>query len=94
MLNDNVLYQLHSTLCDESKSIDDIVTYIHNINKQYNVDKKTILLSYYNILMRNDLIPITDELLITIEHTIHNNQLQSIDLLKYFYVNIKKHIIV
>jgi len=94
MLNDNVLYQLHSTLCDETKSIDDIVTYIHNINKQYNVDKKTILLSYYNILMRNDLIPITDELLITIEHTIHNNQLQSIDLLKFFYVNIKKHIIV
>jgi DNA polymerase III delta prime subunit len=93
MLNDNVLYQLHSTLCDETKSIDDIVTYIHNINKQYNVDKKTILLSYYNILMRNDLIPITDELLITIEHTIHNNQLQSIDLLKFFYVNIKKHII-
>ena len=41
--------------------------------------------------MRNDLIPITNELLLTVDSIIHNNQLQSIDLLKYFYVKIKQH---
>lgn len=92
ILNDDVLHDLHSTLCDKTQTLDTIITYIHNISKQYNVDKKALLLSYFNVLMRNDLIPITNELLIIIEHTIHNNQLQSIELLKYFYVNIQKHI--
>jgi replication factor C subunit 3/5 len=92
MLNDDVLYNLHSTISGKSNTLDDIVSYIHNISKQYNIDKKTILLSYFNIVIRKNLIPITNELLLSIEHIIHNNQLNSIDLLNYLYVIIKKHI--
>ena len=91
ILNDIELKKLHMTLCDKTTTLDYIVSYIHDISKQYNVDKKTILLSYFNLLMRNDLMPITDNLLLTIESIIHNNQLQSIDLIKYFYVKIKQH---
>lgn len=91
ILNDIELNNLHTKLCDNSTTLDYIVSYIHSISKQYNVDKKTIILSYFNLLMRNDLIPITNELLLTVDSIIHNNQLQSIDLLKYFYVKIKQH---
>ena len=92
MLDDTALYKLHSMICNGENKLINIVQYMHDISKQYNVDKKSIILSYINLIIRKNLLPITDKFLLTVEHIMHNNQLQSIELLEYFYINMQKHV--
>lgn len=90
MLNSSVLKNMHDEIFLNKKDKNEIINLIHDISIQYNIDKKTIILSYFNEIIRENLMEITSELLISMEQIVHNNQLQSIEMLDYFYCVMKK----
>lgn len=65
----------------------EFINYIHNVSNQYNIDKKTILQSYCNFLLRKYTEKITTKLLNDISVITHNTQVSVQYLLNYFYWN-------
>lgn len=60
---------------------DEIKNYIHNISIQYNINKKSLLIKYYNWILRNHQENITPEFLAKLKNTIHNTGDVPIDIL-------------
>jgi DNA polymerase III delta prime subunit len=89
MLNDEVLNTIHELIFVSNESCDEVTKYIHDLSVQYNIDKKTIVLDYFNMLICSKTFKITTEFLAAVEQVVHNNQLQSFEMLKYFYYNMK-----
>lgn len=90
MLDNNVLETIHDKIFQENADCNDVTKLMHDISIQYNVDKKTIILDYFNMIMCCKKLTLTSEFLITVEQIVHNNQLQSFEMLKYFYYNMRK----
>jgi DNA polymerase III delta prime subunit len=92
MLNDEVLNTIHERIFVSDQSCDEVTKYIHDLSVQYNVDKKTIILDYFNMLICSKKFKVTLEFLSSVEQVVHNNQLQSFEMLKYFYYNMKSFV--
>jgi len=60
---------------------DEIKKYIHNISIQYNINKKSLLIKYYNWILRNRPEDITIEFLAKLKNTVHNTGDVPIDIL-------------
>lgn len=90
MLNDAVLNTIHEKIFKSNKDCDEVTEYIHELSIQYNVDKKMIILDYFNMIICSKKEPLTLEFIGAIEQIVHNNQLQSFEMLKYFYYNMKQ----
>jgi replication factor C subunit 3/5 len=59
----------------------EVKTYIHNISIQYNINKKSLIIKYYNWVLRNCPEEITPEFLEKLNNTIHNTGDVPIDIL-------------
>jgi replication factor C subunit 3/5 len=59
----------------------EVKTYIHNISIQYNINKKSLIIKYYNWVLRNRPEEITPEFLEKLNNTIHNTGDVPIDIL-------------
>lgn len=59
----------------------EIKTYIHNISIQYNINKKSLLIKYYNWILRNRPEEITSDFLLKLKNTVHNTGDVPIDIL-------------
>jgi len=92
MLNNVVLNTIHELIFTSNKDCDQVTEYIHNLSIQYNIDKKTILLDYFNMIICSKKIDITLDFIGSVEQLVHNNQLKSFDMLKYFYYNMKQFV--
>ena len=92
MLNDAVLNTIHEQIFISNKDCDEVTKYIHELSIQYNVDKKTIILDYFNMIICSKKVSLTIEFIGAIEQIVHNNQLQSFEMLKYFYYNMQKFV--
>lgn len=92
MLNDVVLNTIHELIFISNKDCDEVTEYIHNLSIQYNIDKKTIVLDYFNMIICSKKIGITLDFIGSVEQLLHNNQLKSFDMLKYFYYNMKRFV--
>lgn len=92
MLNDVVLNTIHELIFISNKDCDEVTEYIHNLSIQYNIDKKTIILDYFNMIICSKKIGITLDFIGSVEQLLHNNQLKSFDMLKYFYYNMKRFV--
>jgi DNA polymerase III delta prime subunit len=90
MLNDAVLNTIHEKIFKFNKNCDEVTEYIHDLSIQYNVDKKTIILDYFNMIICSKKEYLTIDFIGAIEQIVHNNQLQSFEMLKYFYYNMKQ----
>ena len=60
---------------------DEIKNYIHNISIQYNINKKSLLIKYYNWILRNRPEEITSDFLLKLKNTVHNTGDVPIDIL-------------
>jgi replication factor C subunit 3/5 len=89
MLNDDVLNAIHDRIFISNEGCDEVTKYIHDLSIQFNIDKKTIILDYFNMIVCSKKIKLTLEFVGSIEQVIHNNQLQSFEMLKYFYYNMQ-----
>ena len=66
------LYNFINSLTELQLGSNDVIYYIHNISIQYNIDKKSLLLRYYNWILRNRKTEITPDFLKNLENIVHN----------------------
>lgn len=57
LLDDNIIdyfvwEELHNLLCENENNINHIIIYINNMSMKYNMDKKQIIQSYFNYVIR------------------------------------------
>ena len=88
IINTTILNDLYELIKGE-KDISKIFIYIHNISIQYNNDKKNIILSFFDFLIRNNKITNYD-ILSSMETIIHTNDVNNNYLIKYFIIKMKE----
>ena len=74
--------------CSEAKQID-IITFIYAISEEYNIDKKHLIQSFFNYIIRNKNIDINEEFTSYMKKIIHNNNANMLDIIKYMIHNKK-----
>lgn len=86
ILNNQVLQQLHNMFCNDTKQID-IIHYIYKISREYNIDKKHLIQSFFNYIIRNTKIEITDDFTNYMKKIIHNINADMMDIIQYMIIN-------
>ena len=86
ILNNQVLQQLHNMFCNDTKQID-IIQYIYKISREYNIDKKHLIQSFFNYIIRNTKIEITDDFTNYMKKIIHNINADMMDIIQYMIIN-------
>ena len=88
IINIKILNDLYELIRTE-EDINKIFAYIHNISIQYNNDKKNIILSFFEFLIRTNKV-LDHEILYCMESIIHTQDVNNNYLLKYFIIKMKK----
>jgi hypothetical protein len=82
-ISNEVFTEFHSFIVAKENK-DEVVLKMHEISIQYNIDKKTFLLKYFNYIIRNNNVSV--EYLNRIENIIHNTNDVPIDVvIRYFF---------
>jgi len=84
IINRETLDKIHEMLIDPNVDSVKIVHLIHEKSIQYNIDKRTIILTYFNMVIRNKPVCLTNAFFNNVSEILHNGELQSLDLLNYF----------
>ena len=88
ILNPDVLNRLHNMFYEKIKQID-IMNEIYKISRHYNIDKKHLLHSYLNHIVRLKLIPITQNTIEIIKKTVHTINAEMDDVIIFLIENLK-----
>ena len=88
IINVKILNDLYE-LIRSQENVNKIFAYIHNISIQYNNDKKNIILSFFEFLIRTNKV-LDHEILYCMESIIHTQDVNNNYLLKYFIIKMKK----
>ncbi len=93
IINNSVWENLQEKLMNkyDEKNTEIITKLIHDISINYNIDKKNILLSYFNFIIRNYPNEVNNMFLNLIENIIHNNDTPIDILINYFATTINKY---
>jgi len=96
IINASLLEQIYSILntpvSDEPTASTEFMNYIHQLSIQYNIDKKHIILTFCNHVLRNHSDKITAELLTIIEKTIHCNDAKINYIIDYFFLHLGREL--
>jgi len=90
VMNSVLLDRLHQMFVSNTEhNIDSnkIITFIHNISIQYNIDKKHIIRTYFNYIIRHFPEEITMDFLNIVDNVIHTTDTNIEDILRYFCLN-------
>jgi replication factor C subunit 3/5 len=87
VINNTLLETIYKKIKSEC-SVGEFIKYIHAISIQYNVDKKHIIQSFFNHLIRTHSSDVTESLLDVITNMTHTIDINLDDLLTYFYVSL------
>ena len=90
IINTESLEEIHKMLVDKNVNGSEIVNYIHIKSVQYNIDKMTIILNYFNMIIRDEPSRLTQDFFDNVSEILHNGELQSIDMVNYFCYKFKK----
>jgi replication factor C subunit 3/5 len=90
VMNNTLLEKLHGILTEQKTedSIINLMKFVHQLSIQYNIDKKQVMQSYFNFIIRSRPDLITIELLSFMEEIIHNPDASIETLLNYFYLKL------
>lgn len=77
------------TILEEPNNFENLIQYVHNISIQYNTDKKNIIKSYYQYIIRNKKHIITSEYLKKVETIMHFRGTNVEHILLYFSTPVK-----
>lgn len=91
VINGSLLETIYKKIKSEC-SVGEFIRYIHAISIQYNVDKKHIIQSFFNHLIRTHSSDVTESLLDVIANMTHTVDINLDDLLTYFYVSLRDKI--
>jgi len=89
IINPSLLEKIYSILTSpEATEVARFMEYIQNISIQYNIDKKHIILSFYNYVIRNHSDKITPKFLSIVEKTTHSSDAKIDYIIRYFFVHV------
>jgi DNA polymerase III delta prime subunit len=93
VMNNDTLEKLHQCflLSKKNETCDSIILFIHNISVQYNNDKKHIMLSYFNYIIRSYPMQINVNFLSIIEAIIHSSEANVDVALTFFCYKMKEY---
>ena len=83
VINKELFEILHAQFLDANTSHNKVVSYIHTMSIQHNIDKKHILLKYFNYIIRNFPEETTPAFLKMVSAIVHNPDANIQDILKY-----------
>lgn len=89
IVNKAVLENIHKLLLDESSDVEAIIATIYNDSVEYNTDKRSIIQSYLNYVIRTHPEQVIPEFLNIICEILHNVDISSEDIVKYFCYQMK-----
>jgi len=84
IINNNNFENIHKMLINKKSNPTDIVLYMHELSNEYNIDKKTIIINYFNYIIRNKPTIIQKDILNIITNLIHNTDVKIEQSLNYF----------
>jgi len=90
IVNKSVLENIHKLLLDESSEVEAIITTIYTNSVEYNTDKRSIIQSYLNYVIRTHPEQVIPEFLNIICEILHNVDISSEDIVKYFCYQMKR----
>jgi DNA polymerase III delta prime subunit len=90
IVNKSVLENIHKLLSDKSSDVEAIVATIYDASVQYNTDKRSIIQSYLNYIIRTHPSQVIPEFLDIICEILHNVDISSEDIVKYFCYQMKR----
>jgi replication factor C subunit 3/5 len=84
IINNSNFESIHKMLINKKSNPNDIILYIHKLSNEYNIDKKTIIINYFNYIIRNKPTIIQKDILNIITNLIHNTDVKIEQSLNYF----------
>lgn len=81
IITDDIWLSIYTTLMQEKNAV---VSLIHQISVQYNLDKKNIMKQYFHYIIRNRPQDVSPDFLNTVEVIMHSNDSNMTNLLQYF----------
>jgi DNA polymerase III delta prime subunit len=101
LLDENIIdysiwEELHGYLLQNEDNIDNIIIFINNISMKYNMDKKQIIQSYFNYVIRKSFTKTqmpkeNTRFFKLVENITHIHDINSQYIIKYFVYQIKNH---
>jgi len=83
VLNNSIYEHINKILVEQTSEVD-IIKYIHNLSIQYNKDIKTLLLNYFDYIIRNKREQVNTKMLTNIKCLIHNSEIKDKTMLANF----------
>ena len=83
VLNNSIYENINNMLIEHTSEVD-IIKYIHNLSIQYNKDIKTLLLNYFDYVIRNKREQVNTKMLTNIKCLIHNSEIKDKTMLANF----------
>lgn len=83
VLNNSIYENINKMLVEQTSEVD-IIKYIHNLSIQYNKDIKTLLLNYFDYIIRNKREQVNTKMLTNIKCLIHNSEIKDKTMLANF----------
>jgi replication factor C subunit 3/5 len=88
VINNGVFENIHSYLLkDELKELQ---IKINDISRQYNIEKRSLIIGYFDFIIRNKKNLINNDLLQIIQNISHDNSLSNYDMINYFCCSMKE----
>jgi len=84
IISTDVWKKIYNLLKENKEDVKNIIQYIHDISIQYNVDKKNILKSFFNYIIRNKVEIVNAEFLYLVEQIVHCNEMNTEHILNFF----------
>jgi len=85
------LDKIHALLLESTDNSTEILKYIHDISIQFNKDKKCIIKSYFNHIIRSKPELVSSQFIDIMEIIIHSNAVNMQHVLTYFIFHLKKY---
>jgi len=91
IINKTVWEKIHSLLLSKKEIQENITNYINETSINYNMDKRNIIQTYFNYVIREHTTLITKEFLDLVETIINNNEAEIEHIIKFFVIFTKKY---
>ena len=88
VINNGVFENIHSYLLKEE--LKELQIKINDISRQYNIEKRSLIIGYFDFIIRNKKNLINNNLLQIIQNISHDNSLCNYDMINYFCCSMKE----
>jgi len=93
MINRAVFENIHRLLTEPKVNVEDLIQEIHKISVQFNIDKKTLILKYFNFIIREHSNMVCSEFLNIVSNIFHNKDIKIEQIINYFCYGLHEYYI-